>query len=76
MDQHAQSPDCNPHRAFVGRIGRAINMDHPPHNLHELRQALLDQWASILVEYLQQLVASMPRRIVAIIRLRGGNACY
>ena len=62
MDQPAQSSDCIPIEHLCDELGRAINnMDHPPHNLHELPQALLDQWAKISVERLQRLVASMPR---------------
>ena len=54
----------------MGRIraSNSNNMDYPPHNLHELRHALLDQWANITVEHLQLLVTSMPRRLAAIIR--------
>ena len=77
MDQPAISPDCNPIEHLWDELGRAIsNMDHPPHNLHELRQALLDQWANIPVERLQRLVPSMPRRLAAIISVRGGNTRY
>ena len=55
------------HRASVVWLRRAVNnMDHPPHNLHELHQALLDQWPNIHVERMQCLVASMPRRLAAI----------
>ena len=56
MDQPAQSPDCNPIEYLWDELRRGINdMDHLPHNLHELRQALLDQSAYIPVERLQRL---------------------
>ena len=51
-------------------------MDNPPQNLDELRQALLDKWAQIPVQRLQRFVASMPRRLAAIIAARGGNTRY
>ena len=51
-------------------------MDNPPQILGELRQALLDKWAEIPVERLQRLVASMSRRLAAIIAARGGNIRY
>ena len=74
MDQPPHCLACNPIDHLWDELGRAINtMDHPPHNLHELRQALLDQWANIYVERLQRLVASMPRRQAAIIGVRGGK---
>ena len=42
-------------------------MDNVPQNLSELCQALLNKWAENVVERPQQLVASMPRRLVTII---------
>ena len=55
-------------------LDRVINdIDPPSHNLHELRQDLSEQWANIPVEGQQCLVASMPRRLAAIIRVMGGN---
>ena len=77
MEQPPRSPDCNPIEHLRDELGRAINsMDNPPQNLDELRQALLDKWAQIPVQRLQRLVASMPRRLAAIIAARGGNTRY
>ena len=77
MEQPPRSPDCNPIEHLWDELGRAISsMDNPPQNLHELRQALLDKWAQIPVQRLQRLVASMPRRLAAIIAARGGNTRY
>ena len=57
MDQPAQSPDCNPIEHLWDELWRAINnMDHPSHNLHELCQALLDQWANIPVGAMTPLI--------------------
>ena len=77
MEQPPRSPDCNPIEHLWDELGRAISsMDNPPQNLDELRQALLDKWAQIPVQRLQRLVASMPRRLAAIIAARGGNTRY
>ena len=77
MEQPPRSPDCNPIEHIWDELGRAISsMDNPPQNLDELRQALLDKWAQIPVQRLQCLVASMPRRLEAIIAARGGNTRY
>ena len=77
MEQPPRSPDCNPIEHLWGELGRAISsMDNPPQNIDELRQALLDKWVQIPVQRLQRLVASMPRRIAAIIAARGGNTRY
>ena len=77
MEQPPRSPNCNPIEHLWDELGRAISsMDNPPQNLDELRQALLDKWAQIPVQRLQRLVASMPRRLAAIIAARGGNTRY
>ena len=77
MEQLSRSPDCNPIEHLWEELGRVISsMDNPPQNLDELRQALLDKWAQIPVQRLQRLVASMPRRLAAIIAARGGNTRY
>ena len=77
MEQPPRSPDCNHIEHLWDELGRAISsMDNPPQNLDELCQALLDKWAQIPVQRLQRLVASMPRRLAAIIAARGGNTRY
>ena len=77
MEQPPRSPDCNPIEHLWDELGRAISsMDNPPQNLDELRQALLDKWVQIPVQRLQRLVASMLRRLAAIIAARGGNTRY
>ena len=77
MEQPPRSPDCNPIEHLWDELGRAISsMDNPPQNLDELRQALLNKWAQIPVQRLQRLVASMHRRLAAIIAAGGGNTRY
>ena len=77
MEQPPRLPDCNPIEHLWDKLDRAISsMDNPPQNLDELRQTLLDKWAQIPVQCLQRLVASMPRRLAAIIATRGGNTRY
>ena len=77
MEQPPRSPDCNPKEHLWDELGQAISsMDNPPQNLDELHQALLDKRVQIPVQCLQRLVASMPRRLVAIITARGGNTWY
>ena len=74
MEQPPRSPDCYPIEHLWDALGRAISsMDNPSQSLDELRQALLDKWAQIPVQRLQCLVASMRRRLAAIITARGWN---
>ena len=77
MEQPPRSPDCNPIEHLWDELGRAISsMDNPPQNLDELRQALLEKLAQIPAQRLQRLVASMPRRLAAIIAARGEYTRY
>ena len=57
----ARSPDCDPIEHIWDELGHAItSMDNPPHNRGEHRQALLNKWVEMPVDFLQHLVASMP----------------
>ena len=72
-----KSPDCNTIEHIWDELGSAItSMGTPSQNIDELHQALLDKWAEIRVECLERLVASMPRRLAAIVTARGKNAQY
>ena len=77
MEQPARPPDCNLIEHIWDELGRAIIiMDNPPVYLSDLCQALLDKCADIHVERLQCLIASMRRRLAAIIAARCGNTRY
>ncbi len=47
-----------------------------PKNRTELRTALANIWQAIPVERFQKLVESMPRRVAAVIKVRGGPTRY
>jgi len=44
--------------------------------MHELWERVVEEWNGILVETSQKLKESMPRRIQAVIRARGGYTEY
>ena len=78
MEQPPRSPDCNPMNIFgmnwaeqsaLWTIRLRILMSFA-------RPCCMDKWAQIPVQRLQHLVASMPRRLAAIIAARGGNTRY
>ena len=74
-EQPAWSPDSIPIEHILDELGSPItSMDNPSQNLNELRQALSYKWAKIPVERLRPLVASTPRRLAAILAVRGGNS--
>jgi len=47
-------------------------LDVHPTNLHQLQDAILSIWANISKECFQHLVESMPRRIKAVLKAKGG----
>jgi len=47
-----------------------------PTNLHQLQDAILSIWANISKECFQHLVKSMPRRIKAVLKAKGGQTQY
>ena len=66
--------DCNPIEHIWDELGCAItSMDNLLQNRGELHQTLLDQCTEIREKRLQHLVASISRRLMAIIAARGGK---
>ncbi len=51
-------------------------MDVQPTNLQQLRDAIVAIWTIISEECFQHLVESMPRRIKAILKAKGGPIHY
>jgi len=51
-------------------------LDVHPTNLHQLQDAILSIWANISKECFQHLVESMPRRVKAVLKAKGGQTQY
>jgi len=51
-------------------------LDVHPTNLHQLQDAIQSIWANISKEWFQHLVESMPCRIKAVLKVKGGQAQY
>ncbi len=51
-------------------------MDVQPTNLQQLRDAIMSIWTKISEECSQHLVESMPRRIKALLKAKGGTTGY
>ena len=47
-----------------------------PHNLQQLRDAIRSIWTKISEEYFQHLVESMPQRVKAALKAKGGPTRY
>ncbi len=71
-----QSPDLNP-KEHLWDVEREIRiMDVQPTNLQQLRDAIMSIWTKISEECFQHLVESMPRRIKAVLKAKGGPTRY
>ncbi len=72
-----QSPDLNPIEHLWNVVEREIHiMDVQPTNLQQLRDAIMSIWTNISEECFQHLVESMPRRIKAVLKKKGGPTRY
>jgi transposase len=77
MDWPSQSPDLNPTEHLWGHLKRRLNSyEKPPSGVWELWDRLAAEWGKIEVEVCQKLIESMPRRIEAVIKAKGGNTKY
>ncbi|KAJ3551493.1 hypothetical protein NM688_g4672 [Phlebia brevispora] len=48
----------------------------PPNSIHELWERVQKEWEAIPKEVCQNLIASMPRRVEAVIKAKGGHTKY
>ncbi len=73
-----QSPDLNPIEHLWDVVEWEIHiMDVQPTNLQQLCDAIMSIWTKIFSEeYFQHLVESMPRRIKAVLKAKGGPTRY
>ncbi len=72
-----QSPDLNPKKHHWDVVEREIHiMDEQPTNLQQLRDAIMSIWTKISEECFQNLVKSMPQRIKAVLKAKGGPNRY
>ena len=77
LDWPAQSPDLNPIEHLWEHLKRRLQQyDNPPKGVHELWDRVAEEWNEIPPEVCQTLIESMPRRIEAVIRAKGGHTKY
>lgn len=73
----AQSPDLNPIEHLWDELERRIRLrPRRPSSLPELATALKEEWSAISPVFYKNLVESLPRRIEAVIRAKGGPTRY
>ncbi len=74
LEWPAFSPDLNSTEHLWDKMGRVLQKYNPlVLSLNELGQALEVIWEAIPQEDIWALIESMPRRMEAVIRARGGN---
>lgn len=70
------SPDLNPIENCWQVVGRRL-AERKPVNKQELQEAIIHVWHHVLdKEYILKLIRSMPSRIQAVIKARGGVTKY
>ena len=75
LDWPANSPDLNPIENLWGIIKRKMRGTRPK-NKEELTASIKEIWASITPRQCHRLIASMPRRIEAVIKAKGFPTKY
>ena len=77
MKWPAQSPDLNPIEHLWWYLKRRLDeYEHPPTSLAELWSRCEAEWEKIPAEECQKLVESMPRRVEAVLKAKGGFTKY
>lgn len=73
----ARSPDMNPIEHVWDMLKRRVKRSsNPPQNLRELKTTLVAAWEEIPQMDIKNIIHSMPDRMQAVIRARGGNTRY
>ncbi len=73
----AQSPDLNPIEHLWNYLKRKLNeYEISPKSLHKLWERVEKEWEAIPKSFVQDLIASMPRRCAAVVEAKGGHTKY
>ena len=73
----AQSPDLNPIEHLWSHLKRQLAAyDTPPNGVLELWERVQVVWEGIGPKVCQDLIDSMPKRVAAVLKARGGHTKY
>jgi len=75
LDWIAQSPGAHPIEHLWDELEWRARPSRPT-SVSDLTNALLDEWAKIPTDTLQNLAESLPRRVEAVIDAKGGPTSY
>jgi hypothetical protein len=77
MKWPAQSPDLNPIEHLWWYLKKKLDeYEIPPSSQHQLWERCEAEWEKIPKEVCQNLIESMPRRVAAVFRAKGGHTKY
>lgn len=77
MKWPAQSADLNPIEHLWHLLKRRLGeYDYPPSSIHQLWERVQVEWEKISAAECQSLIESMPRRIEAVLKAKGGYTKY
>ena len=73
LDWSAQSPGPNPIEHLWGELERLNSYEVVPTSTHVLWERVQVEWEKITKEVCVNMIDSMPRRIAAVLKAKGGN---
>ena len=77
MEWPAQSPDLNPIEHLWGILKRKLaSHKEPPASIDELWKRVEAEWEKISAKECRDLIESMPRRVAAVLKAKGGYTKY
>ena len=77
MEWPSQSPDLNPIEHLWNHVKKKLGeYEEPPSGVHELWDQFQEEWEKIEPSVCQNLIESMPRRIEAVLKAKGGYTKY
>ena len=77
MDWPARSPDLNPIEHVWDMLARRVRQrPHPPENVQDLTNALVQEWQDIPQNVIRRIIRSMPRRCEKCLNARGRHTSY
>ena len=77
MEWPSQSPDLNPIEHLWNHVKKKLGeYEEPPSGVHELWDQFQEEWEKIEPSVCQNLIKSMPRRIEAVLKAKGGYTKY
>ena len=71
----SQSPDLNPIEHLWDEVSRRMKGSSRL-SQKQYEQKVMDVWSEISSSYIQKLINSMPRRLAAVMKAKGGNTRY